>query len=156
MTQCCRWWIPLWTLSFLAECVQWARARSWNLANETHPPRASCDAIGWQIESGASDWSVGSRASVRERCDSNSTHNLRGAPWSSKTRSETHTPKKIKKNPGWNMRCWIFANPGAHIDEFNKSFAYNIYRKENLLGNKLHWSSWNCYMCNSLYFKDPI
>lgn len=23
---------------FPAECVQWARARSWNLANETHPP----------------------------------------------------------------------------------------------------------------------
>lgn len=29
---------PLWTVSFPAECVQWARARSWNLANETHPP----------------------------------------------------------------------------------------------------------------------
>lgn len=38
LNQCSRWWIPLWTLSFLAECVQWARARSWNLANETHPP----------------------------------------------------------------------------------------------------------------------
>lgn len=36
--RCCRWWIPLWTASFTAECVQWARARSWNLANETHPP----------------------------------------------------------------------------------------------------------------------
>lgn len=30
---------PLWTVSFPAECVQWARARSWNLANETHPPK---------------------------------------------------------------------------------------------------------------------
>lgn len=35
---CCKCWIPLWTASFLAECFQWATARSWNLANETHTP----------------------------------------------------------------------------------------------------------------------
>lgn len=33
---CCKCWIPLWTASFLAERFQWATARSWNLANETH------------------------------------------------------------------------------------------------------------------------
>ena len=46
-----RWWIPLWTVSFLAECVQWARARSWNLANETHPPEGAWSShwlSGWQ------------------------------------------------------------------------------------------------------------
>lgn len=36
--RCCKWWIPLWTASFLAERFQWATARSWNLANETHTP----------------------------------------------------------------------------------------------------------------------
>lgn len=36
--RCCKWWIPLWTASFLAERFQWATARSWNLANETHIP----------------------------------------------------------------------------------------------------------------------
>lgn len=35
---CCKCWIPLWTASFLAERFQWATARSWNLANETHTP----------------------------------------------------------------------------------------------------------------------
>lgn len=46
----------LWTVSFPAECVQWARARSWNLANETHPPRASRHSTGWKEGSGGDDW----------------------------------------------------------------------------------------------------
>lgn len=49
-----------------------------------------------------------SGASVRARCDSNSTHNLGGTPWSSKTERETHTPKKKNK----------------------KTTEYNIYSKE--------------------------
>lgn len=41
------------------------------------------------------------------------------------------------------MGCWIFATPHAHLDEFNKIFEYNICSKENPLGNKHYWSSWN-------------
>lgn len=54
--RCYRWWIPLWTVSFPAECVQWARARSWNLANETHPPRVPRHPTGWGDGSGGDDW----------------------------------------------------------------------------------------------------
>lgn len=53
---------PLWTVSFLAECVQWARARSWNLANETHPPRVPPHPTGWQGSSGGDDWLAESSA----------------------------------------------------------------------------------------------
>lgn len=84
--RCYRWWIPLWTVSFPAECVQWARARSWNLANETHPPEGPSSSYwlrGWQRRRRLADGVLCMLLSERVANQTHSIHNQHGTPWRS-------------------------------------------------------------------------
>lgn len=122
MSQCCRWWIPLWTLSFLAECVQWARARSWNLANETPSiphPRARGDAIGWQTDRGGNDWSMESRASVTAMVTQTL---LTTCVTHHEAAQVKHT--LVKKKSAWNIRYRFFTTPCAHTNTFSKIYEF--------------------------------
>lgn len=94
--RCRRWWIPLWTASFPAECVQWARARSWNLANETHPPEGPVPSHwlrGWRRRRRLADGGL-CKAAVRARCESNSRYSY--PAW--------HRVKKLNERSKWVLR----------------------------------------------------